>query len=67
MILLLTLKIKKNSSKASDARARNLRTFSSKYLHLHFGEQYSNNMTPRHNCKILNEKLHKFLALCHQS
>ena len=48
--------------KASDIRARNLRKFSSKILHLCVDEQYPSNMTSILNHRNFIETLRKFIA-----
>ena len=50
------------TDKADDTQARNLRKFSSKFLHLCVDEQYSSNMMSTHNRRNILENLRKFLA-----
>ena len=50
------------SVKASDTRARNLREFSSKFLHSWVDEQYPSNMISKHYHKNLLKNLRKFNA-----
>ena len=52
----------KTLSKAGDTQARNLRKFSSQFLHSCVGKQYLRNMESIHNHRNLLENLCKFIA-----